>query len=98
MFGADDSAIEEVKIEETMIRNTSPLNFERSIRIRSLEIAVHKWLMDMYSSDYTITSNDRGFPDFVMTDTEGKKIGVEVKVIRFNRDVSYILHNTLSKA
>jgi rRNA-processing protein FCF1 len=80
IFGADDTVVKEVEIEEKIIRRD--MQASGIIHRRLVEFAVHNWIIDTYK-ECTIEFNQIGFADAVLTKSDRTQIAVEI--IYFNR-------------
>lgn len=81
LFGADDTVVKEIEIEEKTFRTISHSDFIRQRRF--IENAVFNWVLDTYSKEWEVKINEVGFPDIIMTKGEKSKVGAEV--IYFSR-------------
>jgi rRNA-processing protein FCF1 len=81
IFGADDTVVKEVEIEERTIRRISHSDFLRQRQL--IEYAVYNWVNDTYGKEWKIEFNEIGFPDIVLTKSDETKMGAEV--VYFNR-------------
>jgi hypothetical protein len=88
LFGADDTVVKEVEIEERTILRV-PHHGSLSYR-RLVEHTVYNWLIDSYSKEWQVQLNEIGFPDVIMSKHDGSKVGVEIIHFSF---VKHILRN-----
>lgn len=86
-FGADDTVVKEVEIEEKTFRSVSHTDFMRQRRL--VENAVYNWVIDTYSKEWEIKINEIGFPDIILTKSDKTKVGAEV--VSFSRPEMIIM-------
>lgn len=98
MFGASEGAITEVKTEEIVTKSG---NFFEEFADRA-RTAVYKWCISnkfIVPNLISLTINDDTAPEILLTDDNGKTIGVEVIPIndpKTNLDVDLIISDVLT--
>lgn len=96
LFGADDTVVKELEIEEKSQRFFTHEQF--MMERRNVENAAQNWVMDSYSKNWKVTVNPLGFPDIILENDQKEKTGIEILYFRNSQHMIMRFNDTFSKA
>jgi len=85
IFGADETIVKELELEEKTTRYAAPLS--TNLQWKYIKELVYNWFYDNYGGNYLLKINNVSFPD-ILIKRKDEKIGV--RILRFNSNIEIL--------